>query len=74
MQSQTTRLGESDTERTDRLLRANEVAALLAVSTRIVWRFRSEGRLPAVRIAGATRFRLSDVRRLIESGSERVRR
>jgi len=55
----------------DRLLRAQEVATMLAVSTRLVWRFRSEGRLPAVQIAGSTRFRASDVRRLIEEGTKR---
>jgi predicted DNA-binding transcriptional regulator AlpA len=53
----------------DRLLKATEVAALLSVSTRLVWRFRAEGRLAAVQIAGATRFRLADVRRLMESGT-----
>jgi excisionase family DNA binding protein len=53
----------------DQLLRAHEVARMLAVCTRLVWRLRSEGELPAVRIAGnATRFRLSDVRRLIQAG------
>jgi hypothetical protein len=43
---------------------------MLAVSTRLVWRFRSEGRLPAVQIAGSTRFRASDVRKLIEGGTK----
>lgn len=53
----------------DRLLRAQEAADLLAVSPRLVWRFRAEGKLPAVSIAGATRFRLSDVKRLIDAGA-----
>jgi len=57
-----------DTTQSDRLLRAAEVAEMLAVSTRLVWRFRSEGKLPAVQIAGATRFRLSDVRKLMGGG------
>jgi predicted DNA-binding transcriptional regulator AlpA len=54
----------------DQLLRAQEVAAILAVSPRQVWKFRSVGRLPAVQIAGSTRFRASDVRRLIEEGTK----
>lgn len=58
----------------DRLLKATEVAAILAVSTRLVWRFRAEGRLAAVHIAGATRFRLADVRRLMETGAPAVAR
>ena len=53
----------------DRLLRAREVAMMLAISTRLVWRFRSEGKLPAVQMGGATRFRLSDVTRLVQSGA-----
>ncbi|MFA6045870.1 MAG: helix-turn-helix domain-containing protein [Phycisphaerales bacterium] len=53
----------------DRLLRAQEVAQMLAVSTRLVWRFRSEGKLPSVSIARATRFRLSDVKRFMQSGT-----
>lgn len=57
-------------EQKEQLLRAGEVAEMLAVSSRLVWRFRSEGKLPAVQIAGATRFRLSDVERLIEAGAK----
>ena len=56
-------------EPADCLLRANQVAQLLAVSTRLVWRFRSEGKLPAIQIAGATRFRRSDVLKLMAGGT-----
>ncbi|MFZ4576085.1 MAG: helix-turn-helix domain-containing protein [Phycisphaerales bacterium] len=52
----------------DKLLRAGEVAEMLAVSARLVWRFRAEGKLPSVALAGATRFRLSDVRRFMQTG------
>ncbi|MFG0313129.1 MAG: helix-turn-helix domain-containing protein [Phycisphaerales bacterium] len=52
----------------DRLLKAADVARRLAISTRLVWRFRAEGKLPAVQIGGATRFRLSDVERFIREG------
>jgi excisionase family DNA binding protein len=62
----TIRGSESDTP--DQLLRAQDAARLLAISTRLVWRLRSEGKLPSVRLAGATRFRLSDVKRFIQSG------
>lgn len=54
----------------DRLLKAEEAARVLAVSTRFVWRLRSEGKLPAVQIAGATRFRLSDVNNLVQHGAK----
>lgn len=65
-----TRLKTTDHRETDeKLLRAPEVAEMLAVSTRLVWRFRSEGKLPSVKIAGATRFRLGDVRKMIEGGA-----
>lgn len=57
----------ASSQQADRLLRANEVAEMLAISTRLVWRFRSEGKLPVVKIAGASRFRLSDVQHLMES-------
>lgn len=67
--SEKTRVNQDRTiDATDRLLRAQQVAELLAVSTRLVWRFRSEGKLPSVKIAGATRFRSSDVRKLIDGG------
>lgn len=56
-------------EPADCLLRANQVAQMLAVSTRLVWRFRSEGKLPAIQIAGATRFRRSDVLKLMAGGT-----
>lgn len=53
----------------DRLLRAMEAATMLGVSTRAVWRLRASGVLKGVQIGGATRFRLSDVSRLVERGT-----
>lgn len=53
----------------DRLLRAPEVAALLAISTRGVWRLRKSGRLPCVKVGGAVRFRPADVRALQQEGT-----
>lgn len=53
---------------TDRLLRSIEVASRLGVSQRLVWRLRASGKLPAVQIGRTTRFRLSDVQRLIATG------
>ena len=52
----------------DRLLRARDVADLCAVSTRQVWRWAATGVLSRVRLAGATRFRQSDVARIVASG------
>lgn len=57
-----------DTTGGDRLLKASEVAALLSVSTRLVWRLRATGELPAVTIGRSTRFRRSDVERIIAEG------
>lgn len=53
---------------TDRLLIAREVAELLRVHVRLVWRMRANGQLPAIKIAGtnATRFRQSDVEKLMQ--------
>lgn len=46
-----------------------QLAIMLQVSTRTLWRWRSAGRLPApVRLGGAVRWRLDDVTRWIEDG------
>ena len=55
----------------DRLLKASEVADLLGCSVRLVWTLRSTGKLEAVKVATAIRFRLSDVRRIIAEGAPR---
>jgi predicted DNA-binding transcriptional regulator AlpA len=63
-------------EASDRLLKCDEVAEILAVNKRTVWRMSRPdalGRiqLPAVRLGGGrriTRFRRSDVDRIIEEG------
>lgn len=49
----------------DKLLRKRQVAELLACSCRTVDRLVASGRLTAVRILGGVRFRLSEVRTLI---------
>lgn len=54
---------------TDRLLKASEAAELLSVSVRSVWSLRSCGDLPAIQIGRATRFRLTDVERIIRNGA-----
>lgn len=53
----------------DRLVGAIEVAQLLSVSTRTVWRLRDSGVLQAVRIGrGLVRFRESEIQRLVRTG------
>ena len=53
------------------LLRAPEVAGLLSCSVRLIWRLKSEGLLPAVRLAPrCVRFRRVDVETLIDELAE----
>jgi len=53
---------------TDRLLKASEAAKLLglSISTIRAWRFRRI--LPAVQVGRSVRFRLSDLKRIMEGG------
>ena len=56
----------SDGKTTDKLITAKELATMLSTSVRSVWRYRSSGRLPkAVQIAGAIRWRRSDIEKWI---------
>ncbi|MDE2507821.1 MAG: helix-turn-helix domain-containing protein [Planctomycetota bacterium] len=51
------------------LLNADEVAAMLNISERTLWRLLSAGKVPKpVRFGRSTRWRLSDVREWIEEG------
>jgi hypothetical protein len=50
------------------LLRATEVAQHLRIGIRTVWKLKAIGKLPAVSILGATRFRVEDVARLAQEG------
>ena len=45
---------------------ANEVAAVLKISRRTLERWDKDGKLPAIRVGGAVRYRPADVRALIE--------
>lgn len=57
------------------LLGAREVADLLGVSRRTVWRLADAGALPRVHVAQrAVRYRLEDVEALIEKGFETTNR
>lgn len=50
-----------------RLLAAKELAELLSISIRSVWRFKAEEKIPKpLAISGCIRWRLSDVERWIE--------
>ncbi len=51
------------------LIPAAEVARMLQVSARTLWRLRSAGQLPApVRLGGTVRWRLDEVRKWIAEG------
>lgn len=51
------------------LIPADQLAKLLQISTRTLWRLLSAGRLPEpVRIGGSVRWRLDQVKQWIESG------
>jgi excisionase family DNA binding protein len=50
----------------DRLLDCREVANVLAVSTRKVWKLNETGILRSVRIGGSVRWRASEVKRFLE--------
>ena len=51
------------------LVTAKELARLLAVSPRTVWRMRDSGHLPApLRLGGAIRWRAADIREWIARG------
>ncbi|TKJ34640.1 MAG: DNA-binding protein [Planctomycetes bacterium B3_Pla] len=53
----------------NQLLSAKELANLLSVSTRTVWRLRSAGALPEpVTVGSSRRWRASDVSEWIEAG------
>ena len=55
------------------LVSAPELAKLLQVSTRTLWRLQSAGQIPPpVRLGGSTRWRLDEVRRWIERGCPTV--
>lgn len=59
---------DPSTAEEDRLLRPQEVAHRLGVSLRTVWRFRQLGILTPVSLGRSTRFRLSDVQRVVRRG------
>jgi excisionase family DNA binding protein len=50
------------------LLKANEVAQMLSISTRTLWRLVSVKKFPApVRVGGSTRWRAAEVEAWVES-------
>ena len=57
------------------LITAAELAKLLQVSTRTLWRLRSAGQLPeAVRLGGAVRWRLDEIKEWIADGCQNEKR
>lgn len=53
----------------NRLLRATEVAQMLSLSRTMVYQLMYSGRLPSVQIGTARRFKLSEVKKLMENGA-----
>ncbi|HMN41843.1 MAG TPA: hypothetical protein PKE29_13440 [Phycisphaerales bacterium] len=55
----------------DRLLKPRDAAAMLSISVRQLWRISGLGVIPRVNMASTrgTRFRLSDLRRVMAAGS-----
>ena len=53
----------------NRLLRASEAAQLLSLSRGMIYQLMNSGRLPSVQIGGARRFKLSEVKKLMENGA-----
>lgn len=56
----------SNNEPDERLLEANEVAALLATTTRHLERLKSSGAMPFTRVGGKIRFRRRDMLEFIQ--------
>lgn len=60
------------TDDLERLLTADQVADLLAITRKRAYELASQGRLPAVRLGRQVRFRRRDVRALIDNGGTAV--
>ncbi len=55
------------------LIDAPQLAELLGISQRTLWRFRSAGKLPpALKLGGCVRWRLAEVRQWIAAGCPRL--
>jgi prophage regulatory protein len=60
---------EMVSQRRASLINAQELAQMLSVSTRTLWRLLSKGELPTpVRLGGSVRWRLDEVRSWIDRG------
>jgi len=59
---------QKETNQTNcQLLSAKSLSGLLQTSVRSIWRYRSAGRLPEpMKIAGAIRWKLSDIERFLQ--------
>jgi excisionase family DNA binding protein len=56
---------------TDSLLSVRQVAELLSVSMRTVWRMIADGQLHAIRIRGCTRLAVAEVMGYLEQSKQR---
>lgn len=60
---------DKPTDLPPQLISADQVAEMLSVSTRTVWRLQSTGRMvQPIRIGGSVRWRLDEIRQWIDLG------
>ena len=65
----TRKIDNATNDSPDRLIPVGDVAAMLGVSRRTVWRLADAGKLPPpLRIGGSLRWRLADVQQWIANG------
>lgn len=63
---------DTTTTKPESLLTIRDVCATLSVGRTTVWQLRRQGKLPAVQIGSAVRFRRSDVEALIQPENREV--
>ena len=61
---------QKEDARTESYLHVRQAAEKLGVSRGTLWRWDQTGYLPAVRIGGKCRYRMSDIKRILEGGAK----
>ena len=57
-------------DKTDTFLSRNEVAKMLSVDKSTLWRWNKQGYLVAIEIGGKRRYRMRDVKQILEKGRQ----